>query len=83
MQVGGIQSISSGVSVAKASSTASYDPRDTNQDGVVSATEALVYALEHPELAATANAASFSQYDSAGALATAGAGKSTQLDQYA
>jgi hypothetical protein len=27
------------------------DPRDTNQDGIVSPAEALAYALKHPELA--------------------------------
>lgn len=26
-----------------------YDPKDTNQDGIVSAAESLAYSLKHPE----------------------------------
>lgn len=49
MQIGGIQSASttSGPSALKA---LAYDPRDTNQDGVVSAAEDQAYALRHPQL---------------------------------
>ena len=33
------------------SQAASFDPADTNHDGIVSPEEALAYALAHPELA--------------------------------
>jgi hypothetical protein len=36
---------------ARTSGGGYVDPEDTNQDGVVSATEALVYSLKHPETA--------------------------------
>jgi hypothetical protein len=68
MQIGSIQGGSANLTIqqaqpakaAKASPLAYYDPADTNQDGVVSAAEALAYSLEHPELAIlkAANAAS-------------------------
>lgn len=60
MQVGSVQSAQSpfpnpALQPAKASNArarAVYtDPRDTNQDGIVSPAEALAYALKHPELA--------------------------------
>jgi hypothetical protein len=65
MQVGSVQAKTTSLIVqpakaAKASSLAYYAPADTNKDGVVSAAEALAYALKHPELGArkAANAAS-------------------------
>ena len=90
MQIGGIQSVSDRVSATKASTSVAYDPRDTNQDGVVSATEALVYALAHPDLSVTSTSTSTStttstassQYDATGALKTS-AGSRAQFDQYA
>ncbi|WP_306590829.1 hypothetical protein [Geothrix sp. 21YS21S-4] len=47
MQVGSVQS---GVvaQAFKAWSSAFYDPKDTNQDGIVSVSEDLAYILEHP-----------------------------------
>ncbi len=49
---GGTQAASDSSSSDSSSSSSSakiYDPRDTNQDGVVSAQEALKYALTHPD----------------------------------
>lgn len=37
--------------VSKASLGAYHDPRDTNQDGIVSTAEERAYELKHPELA--------------------------------
>lgn len=56
MQVGIIQSgtLSLNTQTSKVSKTsllAYHDPRDTNQDGIVSAAEERAYALKHPELA--------------------------------
>ncbi len=74
MQVGGIQSGSTGLvaSIAKASGFAYYDPRDTNQDGVVSATESLAYSLRHPDWGAqrtpASNQSQFERYAQNGIL---------------
>jgi hypothetical protein len=48
------------VQPAKKADRGYYDPADTNKDGVVSAAEAMAYALTHPQLSAhkAANAAS-------------------------
>ena len=57
----------------QASSSTTYDPADTNQDGVVSGMEALAYSLEHPELAvlkaAKASSTSGAQNDAVPSLA--------------
>lgn len=52
MQVGGVQTSSTtlAASSAKRSGFAYYDPKDINQDGVVSSVELLTYSLRHPEL---------------------------------
>ncbi|WP_291272969.1 hypothetical protein [Geothrix sp.] len=49
MQISGIQTASttSGTTALKA---LAYDPRDTNQDGVVSAAEDQAYTLRHPQV---------------------------------
>jgi hypothetical protein len=51
VQLGGIQNSALNVAsgVTKRSGFAYYDPRDTNQDGVVSPGEANAYLLTHPE----------------------------------
>jgi hypothetical protein len=89
MQVGGIQGNSIGLAsaVSKASSVAYYDPKDTNQDGVVSIAEELAYALKHPEsvaqTAATANSSSLNQYRQNGSLNTFGNTTNSMFDLYA
>lgn len=55
MPIGSVQArttalISQPATAAKTSSLAYYHPADANKDGVVSAAEALAYALRHPEL---------------------------------
>jgi hypothetical protein len=53
MPVGAIQSGSTAlVSVFPKVSGGYHDPKDTNQDGLVSAAEKIAYALKHPELEA-------------------------------
>lgn len=47
MQIGGVTPQTS--SSSKTTSVTYYDPRDTNQDGVVSSAEAYAYSLTHPE----------------------------------
>jgi hypothetical protein len=49
---GGAKPAESGASASTsstASSTKVYDPADTNQDGVVSYAEALLYSIKHPK----------------------------------
>ncbi|HJV48263.1 MAG TPA: hypothetical protein VJ549_03210 [Geothrix sp.] len=78
MQIGSIQSGTTSAALSAAKTTkvalpASYDPADTNQDGVVSPAEALAYALKHPELdllkAAGANPAQYTKNGTANAPA--------------
>lgn len=52
----------------------SYDPADTNHDGVVSPEEALAYALAHPELASRKAAQAGGTYGTNGTAPTAQAG---------
>ncbi|HWQ10872.1 MAG TPA: hypothetical protein VN436_17245 [Holophaga sp.] len=79
MQISGVQGVSSQL-VTKASGTTSYDPRDTNKDGIVSATEAQVYAWQHPAQSSGTDTTSTTQYNAAGSMNTSG---SSQIDQYA
>ncbi|QWR76544.1 EF-hand domain-containing protein [Candidatus Magnetomonas plexicatena] len=51
-------------STAKSSDSTSYDKKDTNQDGTVSAAEEFAYALKHPETASTEK--SFTSYNQNG-----------------
>ena len=82
MQVGGIQSGSAALATAVSKvSTGYFDPKDTNQDGVVSAAEELAYSLEHPELAAQAS--SLSQYTQSGTLSAGTQGASSSFSLYA
>jgi hypothetical protein len=74
-----------------------YDPRDTNQDGIVSPAEDFAYSLKHPELealkrlktnfgqstAAKANTSPLSLYSQKGALKTSDTKVSNALDLYA
>lgn len=55
MAITAIQSSSASPAVGsrKARAAASYDPRDTNRDGLVSPAEALAYDLGHPKLTTT------------------------------
>jgi hypothetical protein len=52
MQVGSIQAKTTSLIIqpAKTANRGYYDPADTNKDGIVSAAEALAYALTHPQL---------------------------------
>jgi hypothetical protein len=56
MQVGSVQSVlgTPGLQTPKVpilfATRGYYDPKDTNQDGVVTAAENLAYSLKHPEL---------------------------------
>jgi hypothetical protein len=51
MQIGSVQAKTTSLisQPAKAASRGYYDPADTNKDGIVSAAEALAYALTHPQ----------------------------------
>ncbi|NWJ41357.1 MAG: hypothetical protein HXX12_10335 [Geothrix sp.] len=55
MAISGIQSSSASLAVGpgKPRTLVSYDPRDTNQDGVVSPAELLAYDLKHPKVTTT------------------------------
>lgn len=46
---------------SKKAATLSYDPADTNQDGVVSPAELLAYELSHPTARETQSAPSYTQ----------------------
>ena len=52
MQVGSVPCRSPGLDCVtpKATSSTPFDPKDTNQDGVVSETEAIAYELKHSTL---------------------------------
>lgn len=71
MQVGTIQSAPAALAlpVARVSSTY-FDPKDTNQDGVVSPSEELAYAQQHPEQSVQAE--SLAQYTARGSLSALG-----------
>jgi hypothetical protein len=48
---GGKASSSSETESSSSSSAQIYDPRDSNKDGVVSYEEAMMYSIQHPEMA--------------------------------
>lgn len=87
MQVSSVQGSSTGFAsaVAQLSSAIRYDPKDTNQDGVVSAAEELAYALKHPELGTqSASSGTFlSQYSPNGTVNASGSNLSSAFDTYA
>jgi len=70
MQISGIQRAPAGLATTVVK--AYYDPRDTNQDGIVSAAEELAYSLKHPELEPLSNAALASYTDRGAANVQAG-----------
>lgn len=84
MQIGGIQG-GSATAVTQSKSVTYYDPKDTNQDGVVSFAEELAYSLQQvdtPSSSAASNP-SLSQYGQSGALNMAGLTKASSVDTYA
>jgi hypothetical protein len=99
VQLGGIQNsaLNTASGVTRSSGFAYYDPRDTNQDGVVSPGEANAYSLAHPEWEALtrlrtagtlqdqtmASNAFLDQYTLKGALNRAGKTTSGLFDGYA
>ncbi len=70
MAVGAIQGGSAALAAVPKVSNIYFDPKDTNQDGIVSASEELAYALQHPEQ--SAETAPLTQYTQSGALNAAG-----------
>ena len=83
MQIGGVQNSSSILASQTASllKAASYDPADTNQDGVVSPAEALAYSLKHPQAAqASANATPVNAYSQSGSVNAVGGTSGSALD---
>ena len=66
MAIGAIQGSSATQSVVSKVSYVAFDPKDTNQDGIVSASEELAYALRHPEQGLEAT--SLTRYTQGGAL---------------
>jgi len=87
MQISSVQgsSTSFASAVAQLSSAIRYDPKDTNQDGVVSAAEELAYALRHPEpeTQSASSGALLSQYSPSGAVNASGGNLSSAFDTYA
>ena len=82
MQVGGVQNGSTGLASAVSKVSITYfDPRDTNQDGIVSAAEELAYSLQHPEM--TAQIAPINQYTQIGTLSAVGQTSNSSLNLYA
>ena len=86
MQVSGIQggSPESAAVVSNTKSTATYDPKDTNQDGVVSFAEELAYSLKHlgSQTSALSNNSASSQYGQNGAPGVTGLTAASSVDTY-
>jgi hypothetical protein len=88
MQVSGLQSGSTGSTATTAASqtksVAYYDPKDTNQDGVVSFAEELAYSLKHldTQTSTAASSSSMSQYGQSGALSASGQTMNSAVDTY-
>jgi hypothetical protein len=82
MEVGGIQGGSTGLASALSMfSNISYDPRDTNQDGIVSPAEDYTYYLMHPELETKDSLATpLDQYTQNGALNALGSTSGSMLN---
>jgi|WetSurMetagenome_2_1015567.scaffolds.fasta_scaffold03623_10 hypothetical protein len=72
---------SSSSSSSSASSSYSYDVRDLNQDGYVSAQEELIYELTHPNESSSSNLAT--EYTSAGSPTSSVTGTSKYVSIYA
>ena len=86
MQIGGIQSGSTGLAPAasKVTRLGYYDPKDTNQDGVVSFLEELAYSLKHlgSQTSALSNNSASSQYGQNGAPGVTGLTAASSVDTY-
>lgn len=78
MAVGAIQGGSAALATVPKVSNTYFDPKDTNQDGIVSASEELAYALQHPEQGAETTP--LTQYTQSGVLNTAGPTSSGAMD---
>ncbi len=78
MPIGAIQGSSATQSVVSKVSNVAFDPKDTNQDGIVSASEELAYALQHPELGVEATPPT--RYTQSGGLAPSGQPSSGALN---
>lgn len=90
MQVGSTQGGPVGMAsaITKAPSAASYDPKDTNRDGVVSASEEMADLLKQPvvkiqESTAAANNLALGQYGQSGAMNASTNAASGLVDGYA
>ncbi len=70
MAIGAIQGGTAALATVPKVPNAYFDPKDTNQDGVVSASEELAYALQHPEQAVEATP--MAQYTQNGAVNAGG-----------
>ena len=83
MQISNTQ-VSSGSTPALAETrSASYhDPRDTNQDGVVSFAEQLAYSLGNLQDKATTSGSALGSYSQNGATDTTGSAAKNTVDTY-
>lgn len=70
MAIGPIQGGAAALATVPKVPSAYFDPKDTNQDGIVSASEELAYALQHPEQSVEATA--MTQYTQSGAVSAVG-----------
>jgi hypothetical protein len=89
MQISGIPNTTSLLTsfTSKAPGYVYYDPRDTNRDGLVSASESMAYSLTHPNWAALtaprANASRFYAYNQHGAQTRSGEAPGSLWNRYA
>lgn len=87
MQVSSVQSGSTGsaAAVSKAKSAVYFDPKDTNQDGVVSFAEELAYSLKYldNQASSTTSSSSLSQYGQSGSLNASGLTTKSSVNTYA
>lgn len=83
MQIGGVQGASNNVAAlaSKAASSSYFDPKDTNQDGVVSALEELAYSQANPDRSSMGPTASL--YTLGGTDRPTGNATGTTLNLYA
>jgi hypothetical protein len=68
-------------SSSSAATSATYDVKDLNKDGYVSAQEELIYAMMHPGEASSQTL--LTKYNSQGTVSTTGSGTSNFIDIYA
>jgi len=85
MAIGAIQNgPPASVTAVSQATRAYYDPMDTNQDGVVSASEELAYSLDHPEwgirTSARTGTPSLDQYAQSGVPSLPGQASSPSLN---